>query len=367
MKIYNKRGQPNHKEKLLIKKLTEYFEKNPEKYTGYDAPSNFDDLKAVHDQYCIEVAEVISETKNDTSNDSNTTTHEEFRKATEESLEQEPDLFTPRPDPMNRDEPKIRDYVMDDGFKDDLKKEQPASNYSEPTSFKDSFEIPDDNIHGDKKTQQQGPINSRPYQPKVSTPVDPDAKIKRKSKKKFTKYAVDAVCALAGRGVVWYATRDITDEALQAAVVNDEISKASLDVLVYLDASTQGTVKQFFEMTIVNTQQLAEFTQDEKDDLAEALEDFLEYKKIEINPTINVGVIFLGMLFERALKAMQMKAESASILSQLKTIHASNTDVTHYQAPPVGEQKQEEPEANPTENPAEQNKEELVHEETTKE
>jgi hypothetical protein len=360
MKIYNKRGQPNHKEKLLIKKLTEYFEKNPDKYSGYDAPSNFDDLKAVHDQYCIEVAEVISETKNET-------THEEFRKATEESIEQEPDLFTPRPDPMNRDEPKIRDYVMDDGFKDDQKVPQPASNYSEPTTFKDSFDLPDDNIQGDKKAQQQGPINSRPYQAKTTTTVDPDAKIKRKSKKKFTKYAVDAVCALAGRGIVWYATSDITNEKLQEAVANDEISKASLDMLVYLDANTQGTVKQFFEKTIVDTQHLAEFTQDEKDDLAEALEDFLEYKKIEINPTINVGVIFLGMLFERALKAMQMKAESASILSQLKTIHASHMDVTHYQAPPVGETVNAEPEANPTENPAEKGDSAVQTEEINKE
>ena len=38
-----------------------------------------------------------------------------------------------------------------------------------------------------------------------------DSKIKKKSRKKFTKHAVNAVCALAGKGVVWYATKDITD------------------------------------------------------------------------------------------------------------------------------------------------------------
>ncbi len=326
VKVFKKRGTPNHNQRKMIKDLQEYFEANPGKAENIVVATDDDSLKSLHAQYCAEEVE-FTEIKND----GTTTTHkpnmeneshENFRDSMggEDDPDSE-DEYAPRVDPMNRHEPIIRDYVKEDGFQQETGQKPPAaSSYDEPTNFKDSFDIPDDTIQPDQK--QQGPINSQPIKPKAPTPADPDAKIKRKSKKKFTKYAVDAVCALAGRGIVWWATKDITDASLQKAITDDEITEASLKMLVYLDHSTQGTVKQFFELQILAAQDLANFTPEEKEDLAEALEDFMEFKKIEINPTINLGVIFLGMVFERAMKAMENKAQTGSILIQLKNMHA---------------------------------------------
>jgi len=324
MNIYKKRGQPNHKEKLLIKKLTEYFNQHPERYVEYTPAVDFEELKKAHDYFLTEEAVVLEETKS----------HE-----SDPIEDRQSDLFTPQEDPINRDEPKIREYVLNSELSDQkASKAHPSSSYAEPTSFKESFEIldEDDQIREEKK----GPINERPIPPKDKTP-DPDAKIKRKSKKKFTKYAVDAVCALAGRGIVWFATKDITEERLQELVMNDEISDASLKMLVYLDHNTQGTVKQFFNLHVTKAQDLANFTEDERDDLSDALEDWMEFKKIEINPTVQLGTILLGMIFNRAMAALQYKAETTSVLNQLRNIHAGELQKVHSTPPPAEQQKSE--------------------------
>ncbi len=326
MKVYNKRGVHNYKEKKLEEALLAYFEKNPDKVGSYTVPTNYDDLKAAHDNLCIESVE-FEETK-DEKTEQKEDTHESFR----DSMSN-PDTEDQhnRPDPMNRDEPIIRDYVKNDGFKEDSKEEKPNSNYEEPTSFRDSFEIPDsEEGKGGPKEQ----IHTPPPKPKQPTPPDPDAKLKKKSKRKFTKYAIEALCALSGRAMVWYATKDITDQKLDEYIANDEIARASLEMLVTLENGSRGTVRQFFQSQCFSAQQLAQFTPEEKEDLIEAFDDFLEYKKIEINPSVNVLVIFAGIMFERVLGAMSIKAAGTSVLEQIKDqYNAYKEDHTEYAQP----------------------------------
>jgi hypothetical protein len=346
IKVFKKRGLPNFKQKKLIAELQEFFEANPDKATGFQIAENDAELKSLHELYCTEAVEFTEEKKDGSVVDHDKegtpdpdavkedTGHKSFRDSIKEEYTSE------KYDPQNREEPKIRDYVLEDGFsKDAGTKEQAQSAYNEPTNFKDSFDIPDATISegGTEKPKTYGPLNSNPPPKKPFQPADPDAKLKRKSKKKFTKYAVDAVCALAGRGLIFWSTKDITNERIQEYILNDEISKASLDMIVYLDTNTQGTVKQFFELAVVKAQDLANFTQEEKEDLAEALEDFLEYKKIEINPTINIGVIFLGMIFDRAMKVMESRAQTNSILIQIKNIHSGTEQQVQYVPPPAAE------------------------------
>ncbi len=344
MKIYNRAGRPNFKEKKLIDDLRKHFEANPD--IKFTPANNQQQLVELHSQFCIEDVSFV-ETKKDGTTETHTPEaepeKEETHKSFRDSIEVEPELF-PQDDPMNRHEPIIRDYVKDDGFdrNADSKEQQATSNFAEPTNFRDSFSLPDDTIEDDKKGTAQKPLNDQPRPKSSSQPADPDAKVKKKSRKKFTKYAVDAACALAGKGIVWWSTKDITKEALHAAVMGDEISERGLEMIVYLDAATTGTVRQFFQQSIIASQDLANFTADEKEDLCEALEDFMEYKKIEINPTINLIVIGLGMMFDRALKAMQIKAENASILQQLKNMHVAGSDQSD--ADPAAEVHETEPE-----------------------
>jgi hypothetical protein len=112
-------------------------------------------------------------------------------------------------------------------------------------------------------------------------------------------------------------------------------------MLVYLDHNTQGTVKQFFNLHVTKAQDLANFTEDERDDLSDALEDWMEFKKIEINPTVQLGTILLGMIFNRAMAALQYKAETTSVLNQLRNIHAGELQKVHSTPPPAEQQKSE--------------------------
>lgn len=326
MKVYNKRGVHNYKEKKLEEALIAFFEKNPDKMDGYTTPSNYEDLKAVHDNLCIESVE-FTEVKDEKTDKEDS--HESFRDSMAEGSEDSHHKV----DPMNRDEPIIRDYVKNDGFKEETAGPKIESNYDEPTNFKDSFELPDQEGLGNGGGQKEQ-IHTPPPKPKQPGPPDPDAKLKKKSKRKFTKYAIDALCALSGRAMVWYATKDITDQKLDEYIANDEIAKASLEMLVTLETGSRGTVRQFFQMQCFNAQQLANFTPEEKEDLVEAFDDFLEYKKIEINPSVNALVIFAGIMFERALSMMAIKAAGSSVLEQIKDQwHAYKEDHTEYAAP----------------------------------
>ncbi len=322
MKVYNKRGVHNYKEKKLEEALMGYFTKNPDKYSGYTVPTTYEDLKAVHDHLCIESVD-FTETKADKA-DNTEETHESFR----DSLSPETEDQHNRPDPMNRDEPIIREYVKNDGFKEDAKEEKVSSNYDEPTSFRDSFEMPESS-EGDGPKEQIH-TGAAPKAKATATP-DPDAKLKKKSKRKFTKYAVDAFCALSGRLMIFYATKDITDQKLEEYIANDEISRQSLEIIVALDNETRGTVRQFFQSQCLKAQQLAEFTNEEKEDLSDALDDFLEYKKVEINPTVNIAVIVAGMMLQRLLGVLEIKSTSRSVLEQLKDQYdAYKNDHTDY-------------------------------------
>lgn len=338
MKIYSKKGVLNFQEKKLKKALEEHLAKNPEDFAGYETPTDFEGLKFWHDKITIKETPIISETPNEDVG------HEEFARQAKESLDrekqQQPDLFTAKEDPMNREAPKIREYVLDDGFSDTKTDTQTNSSYEEPKSFRESFEIPEQetgaNDSSNKSGQSKNIYNSPPPPKKDASPTDPDAKLKRKSRKKFTRHAVNAVCALAGKGIVWYATKDITDAALAKAIAGDEISEQSLKLLVWLDNGAQGAVKTFFQQAIGDAQELAYFTEDEKLDLIEALDDFLEYKKIEISPGVELGAVFMGLMLDRALKAVMIKAKTNSILEQLKDMH-KNTDNTYYRDPAAEE------------------------------
>jgi len=341
MKIYSKKGVLNFQEKKLKKALEEHLAKSPEDFAGFETPTDFEGLKFWHDKITIKETPIISETSNKDANED--IGHDEFARQAKESLErekqQQPDLFTAKEDPMNREAPKIREYVLDDGFSDTKTDTQTNSSYEEPTSFRESFEIPEQETGANetpKSGQAKNIYNSPPPPKKEASLADPDAKLKRKSRKKFTRHAVNAVCALAGKGIVWYATKDITDAALAKAIAQDEIAEQSLKLLVWLDNGSRGAVKTFFQQAIGDAQDLANFTEDEKLDLIEALDDFLEYKKIEISPGVELGAVFMGIMLDRALKAVMIKAKANSILEQLKEMH-KNTDNTYYRDPATEE------------------------------
>lgn len=337
MKIFIRKGQHDFKAKRLERDLIEFFEKNPDKAVGFVPATTMEELQGYHSKYCIEDTEILSETTNPKKEE---TTHESFRDSMNPDKSSE-DLFTAKEDPMNRDEPKIRDYVLNDGFAEDTKKEEAPSNFSEPTNFRDSFGLPPDANQPDSKdnkgSSKQNIFNSPPPPKKESGPVDPNAKIIKKSRKKFTKHAVNAVLTLAGKGFIWYATKDISDAKLAKALAEGEIDEKSLKMICWLDNGLRGTVMEFFQNQKASAEELAKFSQEDKDDLAEALDDWMEFKQIKIDPFIELLTVGLGIFAEKAITAMVINSRSGNLFQQIKDSHRNTEQAYDPASEPVNE------------------------------
>ena len=140
MKVYNKRGNKNYKEKRLLRDLEPYIQKRMSEDPNFEKEflpaSNFSELQKMHQRYVVEDAEYTMqeesvETKNNIENKEETNNNMakknadiedvEFEETTTESKGSSNSGFI---DPFNREEPIVRDYVMDGGFKEEAKSEQ---------------------------------------------------------------------------------------------------------------------------------------------------------------------------------------------------------------------------------------------------
>jgi hypothetical protein len=139
MKIYNKRGATNYKEKRLIAEITDSLSK---KSVSFEPANSFEELKQLHDKICGNF-DNYEEVKEDSETDIEKQ-HKEFRKGMAESVtpnnESATTIFT---DPFNDAEPIVRDYVLSEDFESKEQNTDPVkTTFDEPTSFEESFELP---------------------------------------------------------------------------------------------------------------------------------------------------------------------------------------------------------------------------------
>lgn len=322
VKIYLKRGNTNYKEKRMVEALEKKLMANPSLESEMKPATSFDELKSLHDKYCIEDAEIVSETTsadNSTSNEpSIDEQHKDFvAKSTESLSTEKPKEII---DPFNRANPIVRDYVLKEDFTDDTATKNPTNkNFNEPTSFGQAFELPKDEPQNGAQSNTGGQ-SGKAKDTKQPPPFNPafadiDAAKKKKQTKRFSKYIVESVCMLAEYGYIWFASKDINEIKMAEYELNNEID---LDVLLTLENDQEVTIKQFFANQCLLVKKDSKIPQDEKDDLADALAEVLAEKGIAPTPTQELLMIAGKIFAGQAIKCIAQKSQFDSILSQLK-------------------------------------------------
>lgn len=377
VKVYIKRGIKNYKENKLINKLTEAIEKkikeDPSFAEQYTPATNFSELKSQYDTYCIEDVE-FEEKSNEESNPQEikeieeNNEHKEFRKGMENSIKNENEssnfdndsIFI---DPLNREEPTVRDYVINDGFSDNTTKklDAPKSNFAEPTSFQDAFEMPSDDLNdnNNKSTSNQGA--QKQNNQKKSEPLNPQwdemkASKQKKSTKKFAKYIVEAVCMLSEKGFVWFANKDINESKLTEYELSGEMD---LNLLVTLEDGQEATVKQFFQLQCMKAEQFSKIDPEQKQDLIDALAEVMQEKGVGPTPTQELALIALTIFGGQAVALFTLKSQTNSLLTQLRAMKSEETQYQQQAPPPPRPQPKPQPQQEYKEEPK---KEEKVYE-----
>ncbi len=331
-KVYNKIGRINYKEKKLISKIQESIAKKLEENPSFtfEPASNYNDLQNLYYKYCVDDV-VFTEVKN-----SDSTSAKESPKETETKsfFDDDDDSFV---DPMNREEPIIRDYVMNNEFGGGpATSGAPQTDFAEPMSFEESFKFPseDDN---DPKNANGG--NNKPQKVNKPAPINPEFDEmsngrKRKSTKKFAKYIVSAVAMLQEKGFVWFATKDINEPKLLEYELTGEMD---LSLLLSLEDGQSVTIKEFFKGQCELANDLAKIDQSKLDDLTDVLAEVMMEKGVAPTPQQELLLIGGSILAEQVLKMVAFNSQIKGVLNQLRSMKAEsmpNTQATSQAPPP---------------------------------
>jgi hypothetical protein len=349
-KILAKKGTANWKEKKLLKDLEPILERKMVTDSNFAANfrpvNNYEDLQKLHNTYCAENAQIVEEIPNEKINMSDT-------KETEHVLSNEKNINLNETkttvedvlDPFNRQEPRIRDYVLnEDPFDKNRTINQNTENvvqtFDEPTNFDDAFNIPDFNDddknqigdnhshdNGNNSQQNNGTNNNSratqnesPKKDNKQASVNPyfddqSNQNKKKQTKRFAKYITGFVCFALEKGYVWYATKDINEAKLIEYELKGQID---LSLALTLDSNTTITAKEFFTKMCGDAKIAAKIPQEDQDELSDALADVLMEKGIAPNPMQTLLMVGGQILAKQAANAFTSVSISKNIIEGLK-------------------------------------------------
>ena len=306
-KFYKKRGNLNWKERKLLSDIEEAVEKNPA-LSNIEPALTFDDLEKLHVRVTAFDA-TFEEVKPDTDT------------LPKDAGEKKPQS-NPFIDPLNREEPNVRDYVLEDQFDpfaDHASSTKSASSFIEPTDYDSAFNIPDDEeLRKQAKENRQRPgqpqQQQRPQPNNNQQPSQDSGRDTRKSKR-FAKTIVNTVCNLFEVGFVWYATKDISEQKLTEYEMTGEMD---LSVLVELPDGTDATVKQFFLNQIGDIQAASKIEKEKRDMLVDSLTELFVEKNIQPSSSVNFAIDAVTVLAEQGMKLYMISSQNNAILNQLR-------------------------------------------------
>jgi hypothetical protein len=356
--VYTKTRRKNYKEKRYVELLEEIIskkiEENPELADSFRPAESFEELEKMYNLYTSEDAviekENINKNKNNMANEVDETEDDfEQQKPNRPKGGDEDSIDKEFVDPFNREEPIVRDYVLDGGDLADPNTVDFSgqSSFDEPTSFDEAFVLPAENTPppssggGGFGGGSQRPPREEREEPREQARINPDfddmsSGKKRKSTKKFAKYIVETVCMLQEKGFVWYATKDITEAKLVEYELKQQMD---LSLLLNMPDGQEVTVKQFFQNQCIIAEQAAVIDEESKADLSEALAEVLLEKGIAPTPTQELMLIAGKVLVGQAITLFTLKASSDSVLTQLRAMKKAETetDEIEYSEPQTGE------------------------------
>lgn len=344
IKILAKRGKPSWKEKKLLDQLEQEVEKrmatDPNFASNFRPVNSYEELEKMHKLYFTEDAEIVEDEKINNKNINNKNIN--MKKEVSSSNQETESNFSFN-DPLNAEDPIIRDYVLKgESFENNNTTQNNEINYNrsydEPTSFDEAFKIPnlddDDNIQSSFSNQNNASQQNNENQSNQSSqstnkdnsvkkePVNPyfddqSNSNKKKQTKRFAKYITSFVCFALEKGYVWYTTKDINE----ARMVEYEL-KGDIDVsiMLTLDDNTQVTVKHFFQRMCSDAKANAVILKEDQEELADALADVLMEKGIAPTPTQTLMMVSLQIIGKQAFSAFLNKNTTNGILEQLKAL-----------------------------------------------
>jgi hypothetical protein len=348
-KVYNKIGRINYKEKKLLGKVEEAIAKkiseNPS--FSFEPASNYNELQNLYYKYCVDdvVFEEIKGGASDKVKENSTT-------ETKSMFEDDDDSFV---DPMNREEPIVRDYVMNNEFGGGASTTTNVqTEFGEPMSFEESFAFPseEDTQQGGNNNTGGGQSGNRPQQKGLQkqAPINPEFDDmsngrKKKSTKKFAKYIVSAVAMLEERGFIWYATKDINEAKLLEYELSEEMD---LSLLLSMENGQEITIKEFFKGQCLLANDLAKIEKEKLDDFTDVLAEVMMEKGVAPTPQQELLLIGGSILAEQVLKMVAFNSQINGVLGQLRSMKAEsmpNAQATRPTPPPQAppQPKEEEP------------------------
>lgn len=358
--VYTPTKRKNYKEKRYVRELQEIISKkieaNPELADSFKPAENFEELERMYHLYTSEEAVVESET--DTQKQNNMVTEEEEEmdnydggdSKNQASSADEDSIDKDFIDPFNREEPIVRDYVLDGGDLADPNTVDFSgkTDFDEPTSFDEAFVLPDENTPppssggggfggGNNRNQREEEYDEPREQARINPDFDDMSSAKKKkSTRKFAKYIVEVVCMLSEKGFVWYANKDINEAKLVEYELKGEMD---LSLLLNMPNGQEVTVKQFFQEQCLLAEQLAVIDEESKADLADALAEVLLEKGIAPTPTqelmLVAGKIFVG----QAISLLTLKSSTNAVLGQLRAMKQAEMEAgeVEYAQPATGD------------------------------
>jgi hypothetical protein len=346
LKIYSKLGKLNYKEKKLVSQLQDVFAKKLEENPSFtiEPATNYNELQNMFYQYGVDDAK-FEDIKPEKGGKTEST------KDTSSPFDDDDDTFV---DPMNREEPIVRDYVMNNEFGGGASTSTTQqTEFGEPMSFEESFQFPTEepteNGGGQRgqSTNQNQNVEKRPKQAPINPEFDEMSNgRKRKSTKKFAKYIVSAVAMLQERGFEWYATKDINEPKLLEYELNNEMD---LSLLLSLEDGQEVTIKQFFKGQCEVAKQLSKIDESKLQDLSEVLAEVMMEKGVAPTPQQELMLIGGSILAEQVLKMIAFNTQIKGVLNQLRNMNSGNNSNTPppQQTPPPPQPERREPEPKP--------------------
>jgi hypothetical protein len=323
MKIFLKKGSRNYKEKRLLEALEPVIKKKMVEDADFGrrfVPANtYEELKALHDRF---VPQEVDYEEVKTNINSNMSKAKQMDNIEDVHFENEPFV-----DPFNRENPKVRDYVLSqDPLEENItskEKPNPFQKFDEPTNFDEAFEIPDfakmgegKKVQGEEETEKQSSKSKNSSREPLNPSFDEmSASKKKRSTKKFAKYIVETTTMLTEKGFVWYANKDITEAKLAEYELNGEID---LNLLLTLEDGQEATVRQFFQSQLAASEELLKITDEEKSDLIDALAEVMQEKGFAPTPAQELMLVAATIFGRQAITMFALKASTNNLLAQLR-------------------------------------------------
>lgn len=342
-KIYIKRGLTSEKERGMVKAIQKAIDAKKIEDPSYSFDKvcrNYEELKKVFKEMCTEEIpyEEVKTSTLDFGEQKEKDVEEKIKDLNKGDADYEisEDEGKTWVDPFNRANPIVREYVNSDNLSKSgatASTEGNNTTFNEPLNFGDAFALPEDeeNPVVEEKGKKKGAKAPKTPRSKKepSEPINPDfsnmtAAKQKKNTKLFAKYIVEAVCALAEKGFVYFATSDINEAKLTEYEISGELD---LNILLTLENGQQATVKRWFLQQNITAEQLAVVDQESKDELAEALGEVMLEKGFAPTP-MQTLLIVAGKIFiiDKGLKLLEMKMQTNSVLNQLRAMKAETQE-----------------------------------------